>query len=300
MNKKLIYIFLIAFWFIIFFSLTPTILKLTSKEISPSTIDVKNCCDDVYYNIEKLSISNNLTVDTFVSGWAFVETDGENNEKIVKLILASDERSFEIDMNLSNRKDVSTVFKDNKVPNQRTGISTSFSPLNLKNGNYTMYLYVYENEKASGIINTKKVFLKNNHTFKEIYSVENLPISEFLKAKPNNEILYHIEKNNLENNNFLVAGWAFINNIDANKNQVYLEITKPDGVQNVYNTNKVTRWDVSDHFQDEKYKMSGFSALLPTDAFGEGENKISIIIGKENRSVESYIFTLNGGSIIKD
>jgi len=300
MNKKLIYIFLITIWIVIFFSLTPIILKITSKSISSSFYDVKDCCDMVYYNIEKFSISNNLTVDTFVSGWAFLETDEGNDEKIVKMILSSDELTYEIEMKLGDRKDVSSFFKDSKVPLHRTGISTTFSPLNLKNGNYTLYIYVYENENAFGIINTKKVFLKNNHNFKEIFSGDNLPITEFSKAKPNKEIQYHIEKNELGNNNILITGWAFIYNFDADRNQIYLEITKPDGVQNVYNTNKVTRKDVSDHFQDEKYKMSGFSALLPLDAFGEGENKISIIIGKESRSVDYYIFSLNEGIINKD
>lgn len=293
MKRTIIYLSIILIWIIVFFSLTPIIVKFTSNKMQPISNSIKPTGDEVFYALDEFTISEKLTMDTYLTGWAFVETEEENQDKKVKLIFSSEKQSYEVETELRERKDIASVLINQNVPKQKVGIIAYFSPLNLKNGIYELYISVYENEKAYGIVDTNRTFIKNYRVFREIIAGEEQPIKDFIKAKPTKELKYYFDKIELEQDDYLINGWAFIENQNTVNNKIFLEIYPLNGTPKIYSTNKVERVDVSEYFQNENYNWSGFTAKIPKNAFIADKNQITIIINNEYKADNAYIFNPN-------
>ena len=172
-----------------------------------------------------------------------------------------------------------------------SGININFSPLGMRNGKYTLYIYVYENEEAYGIVNTHREFRKDYRSFIELVSVELMQSEVFNDARINNAVKWHFDTFEIIDDSFVINGWAFLENEESSKNQVYLEIQKPDGMISIYSTQTIYRTGLGEYFNDDRYNSAGFQAQLPKDAIGLGENIITVLINTDNRAVQSETFT---------
>jgi len=132
-------------------------------------------------NFNALAISNDLNhrIDTFIenqdilstvefTGWAFIPSKNDENAKEIKLIFASEDYRYEVETELQERFDLKTVLQENGVSDYKHGFITRFSPLQMKNGIYKLFIFCYENEEASGIVNTGKVYVKTYQGFSEV------------------------------------------------------------------------------------------------------------------------------------
>ncbi len=290
LKKKVLYAFIAIAWSVLFFMLTPVILFFTGQNLKSSSIDLNINHDKVYYAIDELYVFDNLLTQVDIQGWAFVETKQDNPDKTVKLIFASNHDAYEVNTFLSERTDLVSAMEDKKVPANRNGISAMFSPLAMKNGDYSLYIYVYENEENYGIVNTGREFRKDYRSFTELKGGEKLLNADFANAAINEAVISNIESCKLDGEKLLVSGWAFLKDTDSSLNHIFIEVKKPDGTVSVYSTNRIPREDVGEFYKDARYKMSGFRAELSSNAIGEGDNIITVIVGTKNRSIQEYIY----------
>ena len=293
-NKKWIIIVLILVWGLLLLFLTPIILLFVNQNLEVSYVPTDMAGDHVNYAIDNWSYYDNIVQTITIDGWAFVETQQDNLHKTVKFVFVSDVISYEVDADLHNREGLVKVFTDKYVPKNRTGFSITFSPLGMRNGDYTLFIYIYENENNYGIKNTGREFQKYYRNFTELKGGVLLDSKDFSKASENNSIKYNIDWCYLEDGKLDIYGWAFLENAESSENRVYLEIQKPDGTVSFYSTKRFLREGVGEYFSDNRYIYSGFQAKVPIIALGQGDNIITVFIGTDNRAVNGYTFYWDG------
>lgn len=277
------------FWIVIFFTLTPIILFLTGNLISKSNIDITQKQDDVYFGIDEFSISDDLFSTVTVSGWAFAETNFTSSTKTAKLLFISDTDKYEVGLMLNGRRDLSHALKDISVPKDNQGFRGDFSPLGMKNGRYHVLLYVSENSKNWGIVNTGRIFTKENRKFFEVLGGETLSNDLFLQLDSTDKIKSGIDICNIISNQVIISGWAFRDNTEAGNDEVFLLIRKPDHSLAYFSTDKKPRYDIRKIFGNDLYYLSGFYSELPVSVFDYGENFVTIIINKKYLSTTEYV-----------
>lgn len=293
-NNKFLCGALTVVWLLIFTNLTPIVLSFKSLDLNLSTVNLEMGGKQVHYWIDSLNINDNLYSEVYLLGWAFIDTEEDNVHKNVKLILASNENVYEKDMDLFMKGGLASALLNNSVPPDRTAITTTFSPLGIKNGDYFLYIYVYENEGNVGIVNTGKVFHKGYQSFFEMVGGQKLENAEFDNVRASAAVKYNFDACIVSGGKVKIEGWAFLEDTEASETLVNLEVKKPDGTVAYYSTQKINRVDVAKHFNDDRYTTSGFRAELPITAIGLGENSISVIISTEYRSSGKYTFVWDG------
>lgn len=129
---------------------------------------------NLYHYIEEVSIRGDLTESVTIQGWAFGATKADNKEKMIKLIFSSDEDTYAVTIGPDKSKNAIWVQRndlyriDNNIKGLMHGFIVSFSTLEIKNGEYTMYVYIKENGQDYGIVNTERKFIKANKEFREL------------------------------------------------------------------------------------------------------------------------------------
>ena len=171
-------------WSCLFIFLTPIVYLFIDENVVPTKTPIILHGDTVNYYIDYLEYYDNIISTVTLDGWAFVETKQDNPNKYVKLIFVSENVSYEIDTDLHYRS-LQKFFKDKDVPVERNGFSAKFSPLIMKNGDYTLFINVFENDEDNGFLNTGRVFRKHFRSFKELEPSELVDIKDFLKSSVN-------------------------------------------------------------------------------------------------------------------
>ncbi len=260
--------------------LTQLILITNNRTAKKIDIDLYRAEENsVIFAIEKISGSQNLFKDVTASGWAFIEFEGKNPSKKLSLIFVSEETSYAFEMQTFDRVDLNTAptLSNFLVPKYRNGFEGTFSPLTMKNGTYRLFIYAQENEGLNGLVDTGREYTKHFGSFtesvggEEVATVENIPDSDI-----------HVNSHflcNIVSSKVLVEGWAFVRNgsIDSVPNKPIVKLLKPNGKVFYYSTVTMSRPDVANKYEDRNLLLSGFSAAIPIESMGSGENTFSII-----------------------
>lgn len=109
----------------------------------------------------------------------------------------------------------------------------------------------------------------------------------------NKQISFNIDEIKIKKvkQSVFIEGWALLEGSDMELHQITIEIAKPDGSVALYGTTKVERMDIVKEFNDDQYLQSGFRASIPLTAFGNGENRLSIVIDKQIfRSEDEFLY----------
>ena len=279
--KKFRYSIVLLFWSFLLFLLTPIVFLFVDENVEVSDTPITLHGDTVNYYIDFLTYYDNVVSTVELDGWAFVETEQDNPDKYIKLIFVSDNVSYEINTELHERP-LQNFFKNKHVPVERNGFSTEFSPLPMRNGDYTLFINVFENDEDFGFLNTGRVFRKHFRSFRELEPGTLVEKNKFSNSSINTSITKTLDWAKIVNQELEVYGWAF------------LEVKKPDGSISFYSTKKVFREGVGDAFNDDRYNYSGFYSLVPLSALGKGDNLITIIIGTTNRDETAHTFYWDG------
>lgn len=86
------------------------------------------------------------------------------------------------------------------------------------------------------------------------------------------------------NNNKLINGWIFVQELDSSESGILIQTTDERGVEKVFKAKKQPRYDVSEAF-GEKYLYSGFSLIVPPKIFKQGKLAIKLIILNNNKFI---------------
>lgn len=288
---------LLVLWSLLLFFLTPLVFIFIDENVEVTKAPIILHGDTVNYYIDYLVYYDTIISTVTIDGWAFVETKQDNPDKYIKFFFVSDNVSYEIGTDLHDRP-LQKAFKDKDVPIERNGFSTEFSPLIMKNGDYTLYINVFENDENFGFLNTGRVFRKHFRSFKELEPGEQVDHKKFTKSSVNASIISTVDSYKIIEEKFEIWGWAFLENVESSENRIYLEVQKPDGTISVYSTKKMFREGVGDAFSDDRYNYSGFYAQIPISALGKGDNLITILIGTTNRDEKTHTFYWDGALVV--
>jgi len=216
---------------------------------------------EVYQYLDAVEILDDIYETVIFTGWAFCETDDHDDNKTVQVVFKGRNLtySFEALMN-SHRDDVGRAFPDMNVNIAKTGFITKFSLLNMKNGDYGLYLYVKENDHVFGLANTYKRFTKSGN---RLTAFEPRIVKNFRGVNENEDMVYSIEHFSIdENGDCIITGWAAVIGLDSANQAVYIELEDVRGKKITAETIMKQRPDVADHFGDKKYADSGFYAKI--------------------------------------
>lgn len=169
-NKTLVSNLVFSFLFLVllFFS-TDIVLSIPINETyhlrkigSTQYTDLKN---DFTAKVESFTENQDIMHTVEFSGFAFIPTGQASPNKTIRLVFISKENRYEVDTEIIDRFNLRDLFNQNNIVGINHGFITRFSPLNMKNGVYTLYIYCYENENEIGITNTNMVFEKTYQSF---------------------------------------------------------------------------------------------------------------------------------------
>ncbi|HOD04953.1 MAG TPA: hypothetical protein PKH92_07905 [Anaerolineaceae bacterium] len=274
-------------WLIVFLISTPIVLMLAGKN---TTIFYKKL--DAGYNgragVNWFYQMDNLTHDVELDGWAFAETERDNPHKSVKLLFVSDELSYEVDTEVYDEAWTKNFYTDLNVPDARNGYYAKFSPLGMKNGDYSLFMKVVENEYASGTFYSYSDFRKTNDEFIRLENGIEVTDLDFSNVTTSNAVKWYVDVCEIREDKLYISGWTLHKRQHSLSNRVYLEIIKPDGTIVYFSTSRVFRKGVGELFGNNKFNMAGFWVEIPLDSLGEGENHISMMIGTKYRAPIDY------------
>ena len=153
----------------LFYSLTDIILLIPisgNKHIRKIKMDQYLVIEgNVDYNIDTFSETQDILNNVEFTGWAFVQTTKNNNDKKIRLVFKSEKNSYEVDAEIFNILGLQGHFPEKKIYGNNQGFTTKFSPIQMENGIYKLYFYCFENEEAVGFIDSKIVFEKKYRSF---------------------------------------------------------------------------------------------------------------------------------------
>jgi len=161
--------------FVLFFIFASEIaLAIASKEIIrpkelrefPHEKSIKN----VFFNIDNFVANQDIFYSVEISGWAFITATKEIDNKKIDLLFVSDNINYEIKSDLIDRLDLRSSLRENNVDGLSHGFISTFSPILMKNGQYKLFIYCYQNDEDSGWVDTGRIFLKENKSFIETQS----------------------------------------------------------------------------------------------------------------------------------
>lgn len=219
---------------------------------------------------------------TYIHGWAFIETEEENNARTTSLVLKNSKKSYEVLLppptdsrkgeNTFARRDVKQAYSDLNInPDSAIGISHNLSTYNIQAGTYDVYIYCWENETDHGLVHTGKQFVKDSSgcVFRSWQSTE-----ASLENHPSEETaLRALDTITLENDLLTATGWIYQPELDCANQSVYFEINGT-----AYTALSVARPDVAKGYENELYTMSGYRACIPAEVVPEGESTVRVLV----------------------
>lgn len=218
--------------------------------------------DKVYYGIAGVGSFNNLVQTIYIYGYAVAETEDNNTNRIVDLYLVSDDNIYHTIPNITWNEVLQFSLTHLKIPDgTHVGFNAEFSAINMKDGEYKLYIAVRENDKNYGIVYSQKVIIKKGKNI----TIETLP--EFSKEKNNissiinNTIKYDIDKEEVQNNILNLQGWLF-DTSDNYTGKVYIHIKDANNIDKYYETEIEQRADVGRYFKNDALINSGFHAYI--------------------------------------
>ncbi len=117
--------------------------------------------------VESFSETQDLMFTVEFSGYAFIKAEEMSSDKVIKLIFSSAENDYEVNTGVLDRFNLRDLFKQKEIIGINHGFISRFSPINMKNGIYRLYIYCVENENTIGFIDTGREFEKTYRSFKD-------------------------------------------------------------------------------------------------------------------------------------
>jgi hypothetical protein len=279
MNKlfkpKYVIYFIVLIWFVFYLIYANKFVAfIVSDEYSFYEADFLSydSNSEVIFSLSNVTINRDLKETLSINGIAFCETDKDNSNKRIELILKSDNKAYAAKMPVQYRKDIYLKFSESsQLGGDYLYIACNLPTIGLDEGVYELYVYVWENDQNYGIKKTGLRFLKDRNGIKRYISSEakmlNIPI---------NDIRYNIDNVEKVDDGIQILGWAYIPGKDSKYQDVYIEV---NGIQNkVYKATSYYREDVGTFYEDPNLNSSGFICIVPQDAVKDNDFDFKIII----------------------
>jgi len=233
--------------------------------------------DEVYCSIDYFYIANDLYESVGVTGWAFAATTEENEDRKTYFIFQGDSNSYQYEVKIPEDRGVQfyqqVIYRgptltallgvDNSNP--KLGFAGDFSTIGMKDGIYEFYIACWENEEVHGIKSTDIWIKKEGSKIEQIdASTQKIKQIEEKIATEEEACTSIIDVIRAKGESLAVIGWAFVPEMDAGTQKVYLEVRDKGGERSYYACDtQYMREDVGTAFGDVRYNKSGFDIYIP-------------------------------------
>src|SRR4030066_504858 len=173
MNKKRLFSLAIVYllFIVVLIFTTDIVLSIPLKNMYSlrkiKSNELDNLSSEIKYRVDSFIQNQDILFTVEFTGWAFIQSEQEKDNKQIKLVFVSGANQYEVETELQERFDLRAVLQENKISGYKHGFMTRFSPLQMKNGIYKLYIFCYENEATSGIVDTGRMYIKTYRDFSE-------------------------------------------------------------------------------------------------------------------------------------
>lgn len=231
------------------------------------------CLDTIEYG--------GMSESIFFYGWAFAETNVDNSDKYIQILLVSGEKCYPLLTDVGSRDDVTATFEEvYLIQGNQHGFCAETSTLSIPSGEYELYLYCYENESAQGVAHLGKKMIKDGRNVEFVDSTVTMPsvptYSQQVKLNfaERADIHYCVDVLEATAQEITVSGWCFAEGFDSAGQTVYL--LSGESLY-AYLATKVMRPDVAAAYDNELYTQSGFHVKIPVEDLPEGDGMLTLL-----------------------
>lgn len=232
-----------------------------SVNYQKSCLNLNDEGEGVFYSTSDFQTINETFEIVSWSGWAFVESEEDNSEKVIYIILQDENNNaYKYQSALSIRNDVFSTY-NNKMASNLCGFDIEFSVANLPDGKYSVYIEVIENENHWGRARFPLKMEKSGGSFTPDYDtkiVENVLSSECSDIK-----FSYTKEVNTANGNLEIDGWSIIEGNDSENQFPLIQICTIDNQLITYAPMRYNRLDIAQAFDSSQYIECGFRISIP-------------------------------------
>lgn len=171
MSKKGIVCYVVAILlFILYLVRANDIILYFDKDSVPQKVVFSEfqSNSEVYVCLDSCENIGGMLEKVYFQGWAFCETDYDNQGKKINLIFKSEDSDlcYKVDCEAQLRNDVYGAFRaEQRIYNGMAGVECQFSTIGIEEGTYQFYVQVIENEYNYGLKDTGYVLCKTGDKF---------------------------------------------------------------------------------------------------------------------------------------
>ena len=151
-------------------------LHLSGNEpIVETSLEEYELKDAVTCAVDEMTCSDDLFSTLTVRGWAFVETDEDNQNGWTDILLVNEKHCYKLgewqkeESYHKSRADVTSAYSDRRIPSNLVGFVNRYCAFEIEDGEYKIYMYRYANEKNYGLGKSNAVFYKNGKNVELTY-----------------------------------------------------------------------------------------------------------------------------------
>lgn len=267
--------------------------------ISESEVQQYDAGQRVTALLNAISISKDSDREKlWVYGYAFIPTEKDSQERAAKIVLASDKRIYEGQLNVWFREDVNASLVEQGIyhSSDKLGIlSKEMNLISLSNGMYRVGIYVYENDTEYGICWMPVYIKKTSWGGAELYYGEQ--VSNFENIEESGTASATLLTVQGIDDFFYIPGYAYDTEIGPNNQTVYIEATNSAGDKMTYlalpNDSKQ-----NSYYPNESYTDNSFVARIPMELMPTGMVEMRVIL--ENKKTKEAVYAYEDLYLIEE
>ncbi len=261
--------------------------------------------DDIYYGIDTIEVMNNLTECIDITGWAYVETEVDNSNKSVSIILEGDDICYQADCKIFPKASMRKMFSQHRILGKMHGFMSDISTIGMKDGVYDLYIYCKENEENYGISNADYgasnvgIQIEKRGSTLIYYPWKAEQRSELLNPSRSEAVVGAVDSAGVEDDRLNIWGWAFAEGQDCAAQTVYLELTDEQGGARQYTTKSAVRDSVAQEYKSALYQKSGYRTSIPVEEIDDGTYTMRAILENDGEvwASQAYRLTKQGDAV---
>lgn len=267
--------------------------KLQSNNIQIDNIEFNKIPEaniSITYQIYNCIISDNVDGEVEISGYAYMETEQNNSDKRIDLLLASSDDTYLVPTKLSARHDLSAERTGKLIQGTNHSFSGRFSYFLLPDGIYRVILYCYENDSTYDYVYTDMLFSKQDKSFKIVVlpSIElaskridenrGVDLSD-LDSIVSNPLPWHYLNFEKQDDEYLAFnGWIAVPALDSRQAQSFISFTDKAGSTTTFSTTSYESKGLEEIVGTSNVNHGFFKAYIPLTELEPGEYIVELIV----------------------
>ena len=248
---------------VIWLFVSNNVMLLSQETVLKKINDMPEDKSVVYKSVGDYQTRDDLFEYVTIAGWAFCETDKENPDRYVNILLkqADGDSKYEVISRIGTRDDIQHSFPELHIKGYQLDFFAHFSTINLPNGLYQIYLYCWENEDDHGAVNTGQMIEKKGRNTSIIIDnpVITPTVKQWVFSDTGAEVHTSIDSVEiLEHRALFISGWAFCDTTENNNEKSIQIIFHSDSQDYAFASKPEERIDVYNAFKDSA-SIQGFN-----------------------------------------